>query len=294
MPSDFTERINQIIATITLANAAMGARVQTYYDGLDPAEKPIFSKLFSLGYRGIGRKQESRTRQRKLVRAVACLRFITGDESASDIINEIQTMSEVNLQTRLNLECQDLVNRASAVPITTHDGNNSVNCYAWACRCLNPTIRTPGGQTVPGKVNNTPHPELVGSPELYVRGAMDDGLTLVARSLAPVPHHGGGTNLIAAMAAGFGFHWVKREDDGFWSWKNGNLNPVFYNAMPKATRETKVGDRMYMKIRDQDLKYLVGPFAERKYHFGYDNLKFMAYFYVPNGGITVASPPGPH
>ena len=58
MPSDFTERMNQIIATITQANAAMGGPAQTFYDGLDQEKKPVFSKLFSLGYRGIGKKKD--------------------------------------------------------------------------------------------------------------------------------------------------------------------------------------------------------------------------------------------
>ena len=291
MPSDFTERMNQIIATITKANAAMGGQVQTFYDGLDQEGKPVFSKLFSLGYRGIGKKKDEKTRQRKFVRALACLRFLTRDEMASEIINEIKTLSEVSLQMLLSLECQDLVNRASSVQITTHAANNTVNCYAWACRCLHPTIRTPGGQAVPGKINNTPHPELVGSPELYVWGAMDDGLTLVTRSLKPVPYHGDDNNLVALMASGYGFHWLRRENDGTWSWKDGNINPVSYNAMLLATKDRQIAARMFMKIRDQDLKYLIGPLAERKYAFGYNQLKFMAYFHVPNGGINVASPP---
>ena len=90
------------------------------------------------------------------------------------------------------------------------------------------------------------------------------------------------------MANSVGFHWLRREDDGFWNWKDGNMDSVKHNATLKVRNEIRMAKRMYFKISDRYLSDLIGPTARRKFIFRYTDMKFMAYFYVPNAGIQVA------
>ncbi|WP_341661838.1 hypothetical protein [Vibrio sp.] len=173
-----------------------------------------------------------------------------------------------------------------------HNWSMTANCYAYACDQRTTHIRNGRRCAVPGGTHHNPAFPIAGDntyADRLVRGAMRDGLTLLSRGnpanlhLHPCPR---GHYRVALFANKVGFHWLRHDEVlDRWSWKSGNGGPVYYNVFNNrdGIKRTIYVKNEYLESINQDTHKTDILSAE------INNMDFIAYFAVPNGGLAVSA-----
>ncbi len=170
----------------------------------------------------------------------------------------------------------------------------AVNCYAYACQCVNAVMGKFGAPVPGGKAGQPVFKKAPGeeSPAQYYQrlldGIVEDGRAnkktiTVARDGGvpdnpPVPGHN--EYLVVMMVKPDGFHFLRRGNDGNWSHKNGGGD---------SEVETCVYDlqqQMYVPITDGIIGDMLRT-NQTTYSTGFEAMTFRAYLRVPDGGVEV-------
>lgn len=283
---NYQTRWNEILEDVRKSGHAsanaVAQKLGQYWETLSVAERQAFSN--ALHTSSHFRKHVDTDRQsRRLKRAILALRGVTEPMAPINVENQMYSLGG-DPRVTLNALITKLVGYFSDMQKDTTWGGN-VNCYAYAMNCRNPG----GGIPIPGIYGGRPnYPYPHWDVAKLTEGAEADGATHIeGGNLLPPFAAPGGTYLVALFTVVGGFHWIKRDDQGRWSWKDGTMNPVQKTVQRKPVPSDIALRKMHCYVTDQMVAHLaLGQYTP----WCNPRMRFQALFSVPNGVHQVSGP----
>ena len=156
--------------------------------------------------------------------------------------------------------------------------SEKANCYAYSMNSDGNVV--PGGGNA-GRIKKETEEKYV---ERLKEGVEGDGGTPVEGNTANVPNPSPNTYLTALFVNhnSTGFHFIRRDKDGSWSWKWGSGDKF---AWTKVGIHRKILGWKWKEIKDADIKNLEIKYATAMgWNAGWE---FKCFFEIPDGGCDV-------
>jgi hypothetical protein len=281
---NYVTRWNEIIEDVSKSSHAQSLtatqKLQTYWGLLTQAERKKLSDSLhtSRAFRSdIDDERESRRLRRAIVAVIA----VMAPMPRNRVEATMRDLPGAGLSGILNNFIARLIDH---FPDQVTYAWPAVNCYAYAMRCRNPGGRR-GGTAVPG-ISGGKAPYNLGD-HLKVRvGAVADGAYFYGMNSRPPFQPPANRYFIALFSRPGGFHWIRRDNTGLWSWKEGNGGKVQGTVSRTPAPDDIAPRKMHRYIKDP----MIPDLSQGDYRPWNSNDTFRGLFTVPSVGLTVDAP----
>lgn len=281
---NYVTRWNEIIEDVSRSanprSMTAAAKLQTYWGLLTGAERRNLSDSLHTS-RAFRANVERDRPDRRLRRAIIAVQAVMGPMPKNSVEARMRDLPGAGLAGILS---NFITRLADHFPDQVTYAWPAVNCYAYAMKCRNPG-GAHGGMAIPGIRGGYQYPYNHGDHLRLRAAAVADGASFYGMNRVPPFQPPANRYFIALLTRPGGFHWIRRDNVGHWSWKEGTINKVQITVCRTPAPNDIAPRKMHRYVSDAMIPDLLGG----EYQPWNVNDTFRGLFHVPSAGLPVDS-----